>query len=99
MMVKIVCVDVGMVVVVVGITDVDAFIDMDMVVVEEIMVFNSRTRELLVRGKKWETKIKVKWWKQKMIVVVVVEETIRHVTIVHQSTLLISIKHHLRRKR
>ena len=39
--------------------------DMDMVVVEEIMVFNSRTQEIPIRGKKGEIKIKAKLMKQK----------------------------------
>jgi len=96
MIIKIVGVDV--VVVMVAVTDTDVVVDMDMVVVEEIMVFNSRTQEIFIRGKKGEIKIKAKLMKQKMHAIVVVEDLIGHATVAHQDILLISIKNHLRRR-
>ena len=81
MIIKIVGVD--EVVVVAAATDVDVVVDMDMVMVEEIMVFNSRTREIPIRGKKGEIKIQAKLMKQKMHAIVVVEDLIGHATVAH----------------
>ena len=82
--------------------DVDADVvvdmDMDMVMAEEIMAFNSRTREIPIRGKKGEIKIQAKLMKQKMHAIVVVEDLIGHATVVHQNILLISIKNHPRKR-
>jgi hypothetical protein len=71
--------------------------DMDMIVADEIMVFNSITQEIFIRGKKGEIKIKAKLMKQKMHVIIVVEDLIGHATVAHQNILLISIKNHSRR--
>ena len=95
MIIKIVGVDA--VVVVAMDEDANVVVDMDMVVAEKIMVFNSRTQEISIRGKKQEIKIKAKLMKQKMHAIVVVEDLIGHATVAHQNILLISIKNHLRR--
>ena len=50
MIIKIVGVDIG--VVMAADVNVDVVVDMDMVMVEEIMVFNSRTWEIPIGGKK-----------------------------------------------
>ena len=92
MIIKIVGVDAGVVV------GADVVVDMDMVMAEEIMVFNSRTQEISIRGKKGETKIKPKMMKQKMHDIIMVEDLIGHATVAHQNILLISIKNHLRRR-
>ena len=78
--------------------DAGVVVDMDMVMVEEIMVFNSRTHEIFIRGKKGEIKIKAKLMKQKMHAIVVVDDLIGHATVAHQNILLISIKNHLRKR-
>ena len=96
MIIKIVGVDAVMVVA----ADAEAgmVVDMDMVVAKEIMVFNSRTQEISIRGKKGEIKIKAKLMKQKMHAIVAVEDLIGHATVAHQNILLISIKNHSRRR-
>ena len=81
-----------------AVADTDVVVDMDMVVAEEIMVFNSRTHEISIRDKKGEIKIKAKLMKQKMHAIVAVEDPIGHATVVHQNILLISIKNHSRRR-
>ena len=96
MIIKIVGVDVS--VAVAAATDMDVVVHMDMVMVEEIMVFNSRTQEISIRGKKGEIKIKAKLMKQKMHAIVAVEDLIGHATVAHQNILLISIKNHSRRR-
>ena len=48
MIIKIVGVDAVMVMA--AVADTDVVVDMDMVVAEEIMVFNSRTQEISIRG-------------------------------------------------
>ena len=88
---------VGVDTVVVVAADADAVVDMDMVMAEEIMVFNSRTQEILIRGKKGEIKIKARLMKQKIHAIIVVEDRIGHATVAHQNILSISIKNHSRR--
>jgi hypothetical protein len=95
MIIKIVGVNAVMVVVVD--TGEGMVMDMDMVMAEEIMMFNSRTQEMSKRSKKGDIKIKTKLMKQKMHIIVVVEDLIGHATTAHQNILVISIKNHSRR--